>query len=549
MSTKNRVGAVFKKMLPIFIMISILALLSTLFLVPRWSLVSADPSDHYRGVIRITSNGTVEGTDKILRNGNVYTLIDDISGDVEVDRVFISIECDGVIFDGAGKTIRGTDNGRAIIINAYDVVIKNTCIINFGTGIEMVIYQASSSMQIVDNYFETRWHCLTFGSGCTSGFASGNTFIARNGNGVQFMSNTGTTFIDNKFINCSYTTYNAVLKAFSGNTLNGKPLVVLEGQSNQIIDGAAQVRLINCKDMVIRNVDASGSNYPIELVGVSNSLITNCKAPITLENSNNNTLIDNKFSQTGGTWQSAAVALRFSHNNTVTQNSIAGSNCCGIILSGSRDNCIANNDISSSGIDNRCAGISLSGCEYNYFFENNIASEDYGFYLQSVEHNEFSTNNIYKGRYSIFMQSAMHNTFSGNTFMDASEYAISLLMSDYNNFYWNSFVGNTKVTETNTDIFWLMNATYYAEYNKWDNGEEGNYWSDYKGQSTNGNNIGKIPYTVYGNFTDNYPLIQPFNRPSSYKSFPTIPIAIGVIVIVGIALLTYFKKTHKQKLV
>jgi nitrous oxidase accessory protein NosD len=73
---------------------------------------------------------------------------------------------------------------------------------------------------------------------------------------------------------------------------------------------------------------------------------------------------------------------------------------------------------------------------------------------------------------------------------------------------YNSFEGNTKVTEGHVDT--LYNMTFYSEYNKWDNGVEGNYWSDYTGKD-GGLGIGETPYTVYDNFIDNCPLIQPYD--------------------------------------
>jgi len=47
--------------------------------------------------------------------------------------------------------------------------------------------------------------------------------------------------------------------------------------------------------------------------------------------------------------------------------------------------------------------------------------------------------------------------------------------------------------------------------NSWDNGEEGNYWSDYTGEDLDGNGIGDTPYLIpdKGKATDNYPLMKP----------------------------------------
>ena len=262
---------------------------------------------------------------------------------------------------------------------------------------------------------------------------------------------------------------------------------------------------------MVQDVDVSGLNKPLTFFGVNNSLVTHCKGPLTIANSHNNILIDNEFSKEGGTWQSAAVTISNSYNNTVTQNSIVGINCCGLIIDGSY-NWIEKNNISSSsnsGFDN-CAGITLSGSR-NYVYENDLTAEEIGLQL-SGEYNAFFQNNINleQGRISIYLTSALNNHVLGNNIQGTSENAVSLVSSDFNNFVWNNFKDNTKVNEAH-ETYWMTftNFSYYSEYNKWDNGKEGNYWSNYMGSDTNGDGIGETPYSVYENFTDNYPLTQP----------------------------------------
>ncbi len=576
MSVQNKSRVIFKKLL---LTLMLIFLLSLSLVCTLGSLSAAAP----KGIIKITPSGAVTGTDKIRQNGNVYTLTEDISGDVAMGSVFINIECEGIVFDGAGKTIRGTNSGIAIgIYGKSDVTIKNTQIVDFGTGVE--IYDdfmtdsdnvvVSSSNTVIDNYFETRYWSIALRG--VKNFVSGNTFIAGNGNAVEFRTDE-TTFINNKFINCSLIYWEFKdSNVISGNTINGKPLVFLEGQSNQVIDGAGQVILVNCTDMMIQNVDVSGLNKPIEFFGVNNSLVTHCKGPIAIGNSNNNILIYNEFSKEGGTWQSAAVTISNSYNNTVTQNSIVGINCCGLIIDGSYNWIEKNNVVSSSnsGFDN-CAGITLGGSR-NYVYENDITAEEIGLKL-SGEYNAFFQNNIHleQGRISIYLNGALYNRVLGNNIQGASGYAVSLVSSDFNDFVWNNFKDNTKVNEIHeTYGMTFTNFSYYSEYNKWDNGKEGNYWSTYTGSDTNGDGIGETPYSVYENFTDNYPLTQPcdiskiqvtlekwqgtsVNQQSSPPedtqllsdegqvptSSPLIPIAsvTSVIIVIGAILLWRFK--------
>ena len=272
---------------------TVLSFILFTFLFCSLGYVDAAPAPH-TGEIRITPEGTVEGTDKISRNDNVYTLTGDITGSAENGGTFISIEKDGVIFEGAGHTIQGTNTGVAI--TAYgrtDITIRNTRIINFGTGIELRArdFQSNSSAsnnRILDNYLETAYWGIDLNT--INGFVSGNTIVSKSSiYGVNFQANS-TVFSNNAFINGGLILFNpGVSNVFSGNTINGKPLVYLEEQTNQVIDGANQVILINCNNIAVQNVDSTVDlRETIQLFGTTNSRITNCKGNIALSDSHSN---------------------------------------------------------------------------------------------------------------------------------------------------------------------------------------------------------------------------------------------------------------------
>lgn len=88
--------------------------------------------------IIIRDDGSVEGTGKIQRSGNIYTLTGDISGNVQVHR-------SNIVIDGAGFTLRG-NNGTGITISSeatehpsdrdiWNVTVENLLITNFTWGI------------------------------------------------------------------------------------------------------------------------------------------------------------------------------------------------------------------------------------------------------------------------------------------------------------------------------------------------------------------------------------------------------------------------------
>lgn len=515
-----------KKALPAIILLSLL-LFATGTVFNSISNIAAQVG--LIGAIRITPEGAVEGTDKISQNGDTYTLTGDISVSIGDGSELISIERDGVTLDGAGKTIMGTNGGVAIgIYGTSNVTIKNLRVVNFGVGLNLYTNGLNSKStaennRIIDNYFETKYWAIDLRG--VKGLVSGNTFVSKNNNfGVLFWANE-TCFTNNMFINGGLNFNDPVFSysnVFSGNTINGKPLLVLEGQANRLIDDASQVVLINCRNMVIQNMHNAGIRQSIVLYGTTGTRIADCSArSVQLTNSHSNIIINNNLSETAfmGGYGTAPLELTGSHNNTVTHNFLTGTGCNGAILSNSGYNRIEQNTIFSDGSDR--AGIQLLNCEYNYIYENNITAVSYGLQLQSrTQHNVFYKNTVYYCQDSILLSDSLFNAFLGNTFSGASNYAAQLACSDYNNFIWNNFQGDNKFVELHqTYAMTLGNGSYYAEHNQWDNGKEGNYWSDYTGQDTNGDGIGETPYHVYENFTDNYPLTEPYNTSQIQVTF------------------------------
>jgi hypothetical protein len=100
--------------------------------------------------------------------------------------------------------------------------------------------------------------------------------------------------------------------------------------------------------------------------------------------------------------------------------------------------------------------------------------------------------------------------------------------------------------------------------NLWDDGKEGNYWSDYVTRYPNasevGNNtgIGDTPYFINENNIDHHPLMSPIkipieppsNSPSLEPSeyFPTVPVAAAFIasiaVVAGLVVLYFKRRKH-----
>lgn len=107
----------------------------------------------------------------------------------------------------------------------------------------------------------------------------------------------------------------------------------------------------------------------------------------------------------------------------------------------------------------------------------------------------------------------------------------------------NSFVNNTR--QLSGCVCKEYNLT--EERHSWDDGKEGNYWSDYNGTDTNGDGVGDAPYVIDILNQDRYPLMQiPVTSPTT-TPLPTetilLLIAVPIIAIIAVALLIWRKRS------
>lgn len=89
-----------------------------------------------------------------------------------------------------------------------------------------------------------------------------------------------------------------------------------------------------------------------------------------------------------------------------------------------------------------------------------------------------------------------NNTIISNTMKDGYMGLLFGCSSGNNLVYHNNFINNTK------------QAVTMDSKNTWDNGVEGNYWSDYEGEDLDGDGIGDTPYVIDEENRDDYPLVK-----------------------------------------
>jgi len=162
----------------------------------------------------------------------------------------------------------------------------------------------------------------------------------------------------------------------------------------------------------------------------------------------------------------------------------------------------SNSIIFRNNITKNLRGVELKyPCSNNTVSENNITINDFGVLVNSAANNTLSKNQIINNNYDgIQLASSLNNTITENDIKTNHHYGIRL-DSSYNNTFCHNNLDNTE--QLHIDLPSLANF--------WDDGFEGNYWSDYIGVDSNHDGIGNSNYTIDANNNDRYPLMGMFH--------------------------------------
>ena len=189
-----------------------------------------------------------------------------------------------------------------------------------------------------------------------------------------------------------------------------------------------------------------------------------------------------------------------------------------------------------TGTSNNLAGIAFGG-EGTVIAHNTITNCSNGVatYGRKSINNKVYANRITNNTQGIVLTEGNNNTFYAN-YVAGNSWGASIGFDAprgiINTLYHNNFVDNTHQVNINkTGMIGRHRADTLYHTGNFDNGKEGNYWSDYTGKDSNGDGIGDTPYIIDKNRQDRYPLMEPYVIPPIViAEFPDITPPIISIV-------------------
>jgi len=503
--------------------ILLLILCSVLATLPNIVTVEAS------GTIYIRADGTVEGTDKIQRDGNVYTFTDNVNDSIVVEK-------NNVVVDGAGYILQGTGNGIGIDLSERNnTTIRNMEINRFYYGIWLdmssensisgnnitnnevgIDLNQSSNNSIYGNDMMNNWRGTSFWHSSNNSIYGNN--VTNNDHGIWIGESSNFNSISEN--NVTNNDHGIWLDYSSNNTLRGNSMT--NNGYNFGVWGESLSDFVNDVD-ASNTVDGEPVYYWIEMRDVAVPLdagyvaLINC-INITVQDLN---LIKNR----------QGVLLAYTTNSTITRNNLA-SNWHGVWLWYS-----SNNNISGDNITNNELGIRLINSSRNNVTGNNLATNnDEGIYIWGSSNNTVAGNTMINNWRGISLWYSSNNSIYKNNITANNFDGIILWYSADNKFYDNNFIHNTH------QVF--IPILGYANF--WNDGypSGGNYWSDFEDRypgvediysgpnqnETGSDGIWDHPYVIDENNQDNYPVVP---------EFPTWTSILLIIIVLTVALAIY----------
>jgi parallel beta-helix repeat protein len=283
----------------------------------------------------------------------------------------------------------------------------------------------------------------------------------------------------------------------------------------------------------VESIILSNSSYCV----IQGNAISNCGNGLRVENSPHTSIEQNDFSRI----ISLCLLVDIMSNETIiSANRMTSSDRAMLIYS-------SNNTISGN-VLGTYDGINILFGMYNTIVGNTqISGGVFGIELYQSSFNIISRNNIVKNERGI--HGGTNNTIFEN---NIQENGIGIDMAYNCSIYRNNFINNTK----HVDFVSVQAPKQFSipapNANLWDNGTQGNYWSDYQAKYPNAkeaDNSGTYdtPYVPYPDNIDNHPLVKPveITQPSIPSWIILVILPLPIIVAIAVGLFIYFKKRKR----
>jgi len=223
-------------------------------------------------------------------------------------------------------------------------------------------------------------------------------------------------------------------------------------------------------------IDGNGTGIDIRVIAnsvvIKGFTVRNGTIGIYLYRANNSLVMENDVVLNGD-----AILVYYSGNCTIYQNSAGNNTSRGILVSNSWNFTVSSNNVYGS---KEMYGLNTNASTNGLIFQNHA----YENYFDGIGLGLGSAN----------------CTVSGNIAENNKLFGIWIDTDSENNLiYRNNLINNG------------IQAFDYNLTNRWDDGVEGNYWSDYTGVDSDYDGIGNSPYVIYQDIQDNRPLMGMFH--------------------------------------
>jgi parallel beta-helix repeat protein len=391
---------------------------------------------HAQERIYIREDGSIEGTDNIQCDGDIYTFTDDIS-----ERP-IYVERNNVVIDGAGHTLQGADGRGIVLSEVSNVTVKNVNLeMEGGYGIYLV---NASNCMVANNtitgygyniYLWDSFNNTVTGNTITNAFCgiliyhSAENFVNANEVtdgivGIELHDCLHNVLRNNQMENNShsfsvriYPLYNYDNDVDVSNTVDGSPIYYWVGETDRTVPSDAGCAvLVNCTHITVQDLHLSVNCQGIMLVSTTESIITqnfvNCPQSgngIVLIHSSHNNITENTVQHF-----STGIQLEESSYNTISRNTVAYNDRGIRPLYNSKHNTISGNTITANnyGIDD---GQEPSGD--NIVTENLVSANGFGVSLHSAS-NTISGNTVTENSNAGILIGTGSNTIIENNVTD-----------------------------------------------------------------------------------------------------------------------------------